>query len=59
MNWLNLFEVNEDVLGFSDLWGRSGNLGLRVDQLCGIQEFPALVTLVTTGVMVAAQWTCA
>ena len=59
MNRLNLFEVNEDVLGLSDLWGRSGNLGLRVNQIGGIQEFPALVTLVTTGIMVAAQRTCA
>ena len=59
MNRLNLFEVNEDLLGLSDLWGRSGNLWLWVNQLGGIQEFPALVTLVTTGVMKAAQGECA
>lgn len=58
MQGLNLGQVDEDMLGLPHLWGRTGYLGLWVDQVNCIEKLSTLVTLITSCVVISTERAC-
>jgi len=52
--WLNLGKIDEDVFGAPNFWSGSTQFALWIDQLNGVDQVTASVTLVTLSIWVAA-----
>jgi hypothetical protein len=52
--WLNLGKINEDVFGAPNFWCGSTQFALWIDQLNGVDQVTASVTLVALSIWVAA-----
>jgi len=52
--WLNLGKINEDMFGAPNCWCGSTQFALWIDQLNGVDQVTASVTLVALSIWVAA-----